>query len=98
MMTPEQHTGLAMAVTEYDQRQSGKPGYNIYALPQYLGAVQRADDEMSEGASLRDALLTCFTGRLLAACLKAVGEPRATEDEIRARDRASFQSFYGGRY
>ncbi len=83
------HAKLLMAVTEYDRKQQGKPGYNIYALPQYLGAIQRAQELCDSGDSVRDALLTCFSGRLLAVTLKAAGEPKPTNDELHWGRRGS---------
>ena len=88
---------LVSAVTEYDRREEarahaarakGKHGYhNIYALPQYIEAVNSAltyatprgeigpDGEPGRGMTLRAALCKAFNGRLLDACLEAVGEP-----------------------
>lgn len=95
MMSPEHRTRLTMAVTDYDRKQQGKAGYNIYALPQYLGAVHRAEDEVADGATIRAALLRCFTGRLLTVTLKAVGEPAATDEERRTRDAQFFREVFG---
>jgi hypothetical protein len=76
------HARLLMAVTEYDRKQQGKSGYNHYALPQYLGAVQRAIEMIDSGESVRNSLITCFSGRLLSTVLKAAGEPKGTKEEI----------------
>ncbi len=80
---PGAYTKLVMALTEYDRKQEGKPGYNRYALPQYLGAAQRAQELVNSGETVRNALIKCFSGRLLSVALKAVGEPKGTDDEIR---------------
>lgn len=81
-MTELHRTKLLHAVTEYDRKQSTKKGYNIYALAHYLMAVDRARDAMvDEGLDLRAALISCFNGRLLDVCLKAVGEPTSTRQE-----------------
>lgn len=77
-------------------RAKGKAGYhNIWALPQYIEAVNDAltyatprgeigpNGEPGRGMTLRAALCKAFNGRLLDACLKAVGEPISTRDEQR---------------
>ena len=74
---------LSHAVTEYDRRQQGKRGYNVYALAQYLGAVNKVEDAVKSGKSLRAALVANFNGRLLDVCLKAVGEAASTSLEQR---------------
>ena len=81
-MNELQRIKLLSAVTEYDRKQSTKKFYNIYALAQYLMAVDRARDAMADdGLTLRDALISAFNGRLLDVCLKAVGEPTSTKAE-----------------
>ena len=77
------HYKLLHAVTDYDRKQSTEPGYNVYALSLYLGAIDRAERRIEEGQSLRQALVASFTGRLLTVVLKAVGEPKATDTEQR---------------
>lgn len=73
---------LLHAVTEYDRKQSTKKFYNIYALAQYLMAVERASEYMvNYDMTLREALLKSFNGRLLDVCLKAAGEPTSTKHE-----------------
>jgi hypothetical protein len=72
---------LVMAVSAYDRRQAAKPGYNRYALPQYMGAVQQVEEELEAGTPLRQAIVKNFCGRLLDACLRAVGEPISTREE-----------------
>lgn len=77
-------------------RAKGKPGYhNMWALPQYIAAINNAltyatprgelgpDGEPGCGMTLRAALCKAFNGRLLDACLKAVGEATSTRDEQR---------------
>lgn len=70
-------TRLVMAVTQYDRREEKRGrGYNIYALPQYLGAVDDAMKKIDKGQSPEDALSSTFTGRLLEVVLKAAaGSP-----------------------
>lgn len=66
------HTRLAMAVTEYDRKQSTRKGYNSYALAMYLGAVQDACAMIEDGKSADSALRECFDDRLLDICLKVI--------------------------
>lgn len=81
-MSDDIRTALQHAVTQYDMKESRKKYYNIYALAQYLMAVDRARDAMAEdGLDLRAALVSCFNGRLLDRCLKAVGLPTSTRQE-----------------
>lgn len=81
-MTDSQRNALLHAVTQYDIKQSRKKYYNVYALAQYLMAVDRARDAMADdGLDLRAALVSCFNGRLLDVCLKAVGLPTSTRQE-----------------
>lgn len=77
------HFTLVHTVTEYDRKQSTKRGYNIYALSQYLNAIEVAEIRMEKGRTLREALVSSFNGRLLDRLLKAVGEPTSTVEEQR---------------
>lgn len=77
------HYTLVHAVTEYDRKQQGKRGYNIWALPQYLGAVETAEQRIAEGKTTREALVASFCGRLLDVVLKSVGEAKSTREEQR---------------
>jgi hypothetical protein len=77
------HFKLVHAVTEYDRKQSTRRGYNIWALPQYLGACEAAEADIAAGKPLRKAIVSNFCGRLLDAVLKAVGESKATDLEQR---------------
>lgn len=79
------HDKLLHALTEYDRQESKKKFYNMYALPQYLAALHRADQQLTDGKPVRAALVGQFTGRLLDRLLKAAGEPRSTRDEQRGR-------------
>jgi hypothetical protein len=85
------HAKLAHAAVEYDRKQIGKPGFNLYALSHYLQAIERVESIVAAGQSLREAILCCFTGRLLGVMLKAVGEPKATTEELSRIDREYFQ-------
>ena len=57
---------LGHAVTRYDRAQQNKRGYNIYALPIYLRAVDDAAELVTaDGLSLGVALGSTFNGALL---------------------------------
>lgn len=73
---------LIHAVTKWDEMQRRATGYNLWALPQYLQAVDRAMARIEKGKTVREALLGAFLGRLLDACLRAVGEPVSTKEEV----------------
>lgn len=82
-MTPAEtvRARLGLALTTYDRRQSGRRGWNPYALPQYLARADEIAADIEAGASPRAAILAGFTGTLQAACLRALGLPPATADE-----------------
>jgi len=80
----DNRTKMVMAVSNYDLKQSTKPGFNPYALPQYLHAVDRVMEDLESGIPLRQAIVRNLTGRLATAVLKAVGEPALTREEARA--------------
>jgi hypothetical protein len=80
---------LIAAACVYDARQAKRPGYNRYALPQYVARIHEVCDALPADAlpadpSVRKGLLHGFSGRLADAMLKAVGQPKATNDEARA--------------
>ncbi len=95
VMDPRQDHKLLTALTEYDRKQSKKKGYNIYALPQYMTALQYVRDDMAGGMSLREALVNNFHDRLLVALFKGVGEPRATDREVRGNPALGESWRYG---
>ena len=72
---------LISAVTQYDAKQSRKPGHNIYALPQYFERIDLVMADIEAGATPRRAILAGFTGRLADTCLKAIGEKPYARDE-----------------
>lgn len=74
---------ITAEITSYDRRMSRGRHYNIWALPQYLGAWHRAEQAIADGATVRAALTSHFCGRLLDRLLKAAGEPLSTRDEQR---------------
>ena len=85
-MDPAIHAKLFNAVTEFDRKQAKKLFYNRYALGHYCAALERVNEAMDAGASLREAILANFLGRLLSAVLKAAGEPDFTIDEKRGQN------------
>ena len=76
-----EHDKIVSALLAYDARQS-KKYYNRYALPQYLGALERAETDAANGSTLRQALVTNFSDRLLDTVLKAIGEAPASLNEL----------------
>lgn len=74
---------LVSALIRYDERQKKSRHYNPYAIGIYLGGLDRAEERMSEGMGLREALRASFHGRLLEALFKAADEARATDAEVR---------------
>lgn len=72
---------LIAALTDYDRRQSAKPCYNRWALPQYFQRVDSICEDIDRGADLRSAIIAGFTGRLADKCLRAVGAEITTRDE-----------------
>lgn len=68
------HLRLVNAVTTYDRKQTGKRGFNPYALPQYLERAEEICADVAAGASVKAAICAGFTGPLRTACLRAVGE------------------------
>ena len=70
---PDLKNTLISAVTQHDIRQSKRPGYNIYALPQYLDALSDVFTDIDNGGSLEASLRKNFNDRLLSCVLKAAG-------------------------
>ncbi len=77
------HQSLVHAATSYDRRQQKKRHYNYHALPLMLQAIDRAEEQIKAGATIRAALISQFCGRLLDVFLKAAGEPPSTREECR---------------
>jgi hypothetical protein len=82
-MTEKQRLQLLSSLTEYDRKQSTKPGYNRYALAHYCGALDRVKRYCDAGHPLRDAIATCFLGSLCNRLLKVVKLEPLTKDEFR---------------
>ena len=82
-MNPEKiRQSLFLALTHYDASQQKKASYNRYAFGQYVQQLENIMKDIEAGASVREAIIAGFCGPILTKCLKAVGEPKATEDEI----------------
>jgi hypothetical protein len=75
------HDQMVHAVTGYDRKQAGKRSYNRYALGRYLERVADIEADVGRGADVRKAIVAAFTGKLLDAVLRGIGQPIATKDE-----------------
>lgn len=78
-----QHNQIVAALTAFDNRESRKRGYNRYAFAQYLLRLDEIEADVAAGATWRAAIIAAFDGRLRDTCLRAIGEPKATEAEER---------------
>jgi hypothetical protein len=80
-LTPDMlHSRLASAVTQYDIKQERRRGYNKWALPQYLQAVDRTVTAVGrDGLTVERAILENFNGRLAHWLFRAIG---MTGDEL----------------
>jgi len=83
---------LGRALTRYDAKQQGKRSYNPYALNLYLEAAERVEEAVNAGTPLRKALTDNFNDRLLDVVLKAMGQEKASLNEIRGITAAKFAS------
>jgi hypothetical protein len=80
------HDRLARAALAYDKRCAKRERIsNPYRIGHILGGVERAEQAIAKGATVRTALCACFNDRLLDAMLKAAGEAPATVAECRGR-------------
>jgi hypothetical protein len=75
-------SALTHAFTQYDERQSKGTRYNPYALGLYLKRIEDVLADIERGAPVREAIIAAFSGSLLSHALKAVGEQKATKDEL----------------
>lgn len=82
-MNPLLHAKLLNTLTEYDAKESTKKGYNRYALALYCGALIKTIRYADNGCGLRDAIVTCFCGRLCDKLLSAVDLEKMTADECK---------------
>lgn len=79
----ELHDKLVNAITEYDRKESRKRYYNPHALALSLGRLRDVEEDIRRGASIRNALIAGFCGRMLDALLKAAGEEKSTKEDQR---------------
>lgn len=75
---------LISAATQYDAKQVGKRGHNIWALPQYFQAIDAVMEQIESGTDPRAAIVYHFNGRLAAALLRAADLPSYTVEDARA--------------
>lgn len=61
---------LISAATQYDIKQSKRPGYNRYALAQYMGRIDEVCEDIGRGADPAEAIARGFLGTLRAALLR----------------------------
>lgn len=83
---------LSHAVTAYDRKQEERAAspnrggyYNSYALPQYLGAVERIHTELARGTPAADAINNHMNGALARAAHKALGTGGTDVDTMRRK-------------
>ena len=74
---------LITAVTDYDRKQSTKPSYNIYALPQYFARVDEILSDVESGADPRSAITAGFVGTLQNFVLRKLKMSGSTMEEAR---------------
>lgn len=79
---------LTAAIMAYDRQEEAKAKkkgiyHSIYGMPLLLGRVHEVVADIERGADVRRAILAGFNGRTADMALKAVGLPRATQDEKR---------------
>lgn len=72
-MNPRTHQAILSALVAYDERRKGKSGHNPYFLAHACGALQRAEEKITAGMTLAEALADSFCGRLLTIVEKAAG-------------------------
>jgi hypothetical protein len=78
------HDRLTRAALVYDERCAKRERVpNPYRIGHILGGIERAEQRIAAGATVRAALCASFNDRLLDAMLKAAGEPKATLAEVR---------------
>lgn len=82
-LTQQQYAKILNAITEHDRKAAGKRGYNRFALAHYAGALDNVRRHCDAGRDLRDAVITCYLGRLCDKVLVALGLPVMTEAEAR---------------
>ncbi len=83
MLTATDHARLLDAVTAYDRRAATTKAYNRFALAHYARGLTNVRRHVQDGATVRDAIITEFVGRLADRLLRAVGCDLMTKDEAR---------------
>jgi len=83
ILSPSDRARIVNAFTEYDRKQKGKKGYNPYALSHYCRAIENVEEYLSEGYTLRQAIIKSYLGRLCDRILKELGLPQMTTDEAK---------------
>lgn len=73
---------LVTAVTDYDRKQSTKPSYNIYALPQYFARIDEILSDVEAGTDPRSAIAAGFTGTLLNFVFRRLKMGNASRKEV----------------
>jgi len=76
---------LVTAVTDYDRKQSTKPSYNIYALPQYFARIDEILSDVEAGTDPRSAIAAGFTGTLLNFVFRRMSEEKMSFPEPKQR-------------
>jgi hypothetical protein len=66
------HRKLLSVIVKHDERESKKPGYNPYGLAHMIRALHNAEEEVTNGVTIQEALNNNFCGRLLDKLLKVV--------------------------
>ena len=74
---------LVNAIGTFDRKQSTKKGYNRFALPIMLQAVNNVEEDIKNGDELRRAIVSNFSGRLCAAILKALNLGEYTKEDAK---------------
>jgi len=79
-MDEKTHQKMVSLAVDFDRKQQSRHDknpkryrYNIYAMPQYLCAINRVKEEMGEGISLESAIKHNFCGKLLRYFVKKMG-------------------------
>jgi hypothetical protein len=72
---------LFSALILFDAKQAARPGYNRFAMPQYLQRLDEVMADIDAGAPVREAIVAGFNGRLAAALLKAAGQSAYTHED-----------------
>ena len=79
-----QHHKLMHVLVEYDRKQSKKPFYNMWALPQYMKRLDDVEKDIAAGTPVRKAIIAGFCGPVVNKLLKAAGESNCTDQERNA--------------